>query len=86
MELTEETYSQVLETIRSHGAPLAYYHPQFIVNQVLATCKFQGKAPAFDRDNVADAMLNLFVNDPRPAPNEDVSRSMNLSGAMRKTA
>jgi energy-coupling factor transporter ATP-binding protein EcfA2 len=86
MELTEETYNQVLETIRGHGAPLAYYHPQFIVNQVLATCKFQGKPPEFNRDNVDDAMLNLFVNDPRPAANADVSRSMNLSGAMRKTA
>jgi energy-coupling factor transporter ATP-binding protein EcfA2 len=86
LDLTEEVYNQVLETIRGHGAALAYFHPQFIVSQVLATCKFQGVKPEFTRDNINDAMLNLFVHDTRSEADTQMARSMNLSGAMRKTA
>jgi hypothetical protein len=62
LELTEDIYQQVLDTIRENEAPLAYFQPKFIVNQVLASCKFQNMAPQFTQENVEDAMLNLFVN------------------------
>jgi energy-coupling factor transporter ATP-binding protein EcfA2 len=61
LELTEATFNQVLEVIRENNAPLAYYQPKFIVDQVLASCKFEGIKPQFTEDNVVDALTNLFV-------------------------
>jgi hypothetical protein len=40
---------------------LAYFQPNFIVDQVLASCKFEDMESQFTKDNVEDAMLNLFV-------------------------
>jgi hypothetical protein len=61
LELTEATFNQVIEVIRENKAPLAYYQPKFIVDQVLASCKFEGIKPQFTEDNVVDALTNLFV-------------------------
>ena len=61
LELSEATFAQVLEAIKSSNAPLAYFQPKFIVEQVLASCKFEGIRPHFTTDNVADALANLFV-------------------------
>ena len=64
LELTDDIYQQVVDEVRAHDAPLAYYHPVFIVGQVLASCKFAGIPPQFTKDNVHDAMLNLFISEP----------------------
>jgi hypothetical protein len=40
---------------------LAYFQPKFIVEQVLASCKFEGIKPQFNNDNVSDALANLFI-------------------------
>jgi hypothetical protein len=61
LELTDENYDQVLAGIRANDAPLAYYQPKFIVDQVLASCKFEGMKPRFTKDNIDDALANLFV-------------------------
>ena len=61
LELTDITFAQVLQAIRSNNAPLAYFQPKFIVEQVLASCKFEGIKPHFTNDNVLDALANLFV-------------------------
>ena len=61
IELSEEIYQQVLDDIRANDEPLAYFHPQFIVSQVLSSCKFEGITPQFTPEIVHDAMLNLFV-------------------------
>jgi hypothetical protein len=61
LNLTEEVYGQVLAGIRAAEAPLAYFQPKFIVEQVLASCKFEGTPPQFTKENVEDALLNLFV-------------------------
>ena len=61
LELTDFTYAQVLQTIKLNNAPLAYFQPKFIVEQVLASCKFEGVKPQFTADNVQDALANLFV-------------------------
>ena len=50
-----------MEEIRANEAPLAYFQPKFIVDQVLATCKFEGVPPQFTKENVEDAMTNLYV-------------------------
>jgi predicted ATPase with chaperone activity len=61
LTLTQEVYTRVIEGVRKHNAPLAYFQPKFIVEQVLASCKFEGKSPQFTNDNVDDALANLFV-------------------------
>jgi hypothetical protein len=59
--LTKEIFMQVLNGIRENEAPLAYFQPKFIVEQVLASCKFEGIEPKFTRENIDDALANLFV-------------------------
>jgi predicted ATPase with chaperone activity len=59
--LTQEIYKQVITLIKSNQAPLAYFQPKFIVEQVLASCKFEGIKPQFTPENVDDALANLFV-------------------------
>jgi predicted ATPase with chaperone activity len=61
LELTDAIYEQVLERIRESEAPLAYFQPKFIIEQVLASCKFEGIRPQFNRENVEDALCNLFI-------------------------
>jgi energy-coupling factor transporter ATP-binding protein EcfA2 len=59
--LTEDIYKRVLEGIKTHEAPMAYFQPKFIVEQVLASCKFEGIKPQFTPENVDDALANLFI-------------------------
>jgi hypothetical protein len=40
---------------------VAYFQPKFIVEQVLASCKFEGITPQFTPENVDDALANLSV-------------------------
>lgn len=61
LELTEDVFMQVLNGVRENDAPLAYFQPKFIVEQVLASCKFEGIEPQFTKENVDDALANLFV-------------------------
>ena len=61
LELTQEVFEQVIDGIKNNDAPLAYFQPKFIVEQVLASCKFQGISPRFTVENVDDALANLFV-------------------------
>ncbi|MEL7047560.1 MAG: ATPase [Pseudomonadota bacterium] len=64
LELTDAIYMQALDGIRKNEAPLAYFQPKFIVEQVLASCKFEGITPQFTKDNVDDALANLFIQEP----------------------
>ncbi len=61
LTLTDEIYKQVVDGVRANKAPLAYFQPKFIVEQVLASCKFAGERPQFTAENTADALSNLFV-------------------------
>ena len=64
LDLAYDTYKQVLEGIKEANAPLAYFQPKFIIEQVLASCKFEGIKPQFTKDNVNDALDNLFIKKP----------------------
>ncbi|HUH63304.1 MAG TPA: hypothetical protein VLZ50_09920, partial [Terracidiphilus sp.] len=44
------------------GADLAAYQPRFIVDQVVATCKFLGQLPHFDPRFIDYALDNLQVS------------------------
>ena len=64
LELTDDIYNQVLDRIREYEAPLAYFQPKFVIEQVLASCKFEGTKPQFITENVEDALCNLFIKKP----------------------
>lgn len=64
LTLTDEIFSQVIDGLRAHEAPRAYFQPKFIIDQVLAACKFLGIRPQFTPQIVADALDNLFVKQP----------------------
>ncbi len=68
LHLTEDVFFQVLDGIRTNGAPLAYFQPKFIVEQVLASCKFECIEPQFTRDNIDDALANLFATKASDTP------------------
>ncbi len=59
--LGDEIFNRVVKGIRGNDAPLAYFQPKFIIEQVLASCKFENTAPKFTNDNIDDALANLFV-------------------------
>ncbi|HEU4826618.1 MAG TPA: hypothetical protein VFS85_09080 [Dongiaceae bacterium] len=61
LELPESIYQQVIDGIRAAEAPLAYFQPKFIVEQVLASCKFEDIKPQFTPQNTEDALSNLFI-------------------------
>jgi hypothetical protein len=61
LDLPDNVCERILAGIRDNSAPLAYYQPKFIIDQVLASCKFEGTKPQFTNDNVDDALANLFV-------------------------
>lgn len=61
LELTDEVYDQVMAEIKANDSPLAYFQPKFIVEQVLASCKFEGVEPHFTQDFIEDALANLYV-------------------------
>ena len=61
LNLSDDIYKQVLEGIKDNEVPLAYFQPKFIVDQVLASCKFEGIKAQFTTENVDDALANLFI-------------------------
>jgi energy-coupling factor transporter ATP-binding protein EcfA2 len=42
-----------------NGGIYANYHPKFIVDQVIASCKFQGIAPVINKETILGALKNL---------------------------
>ncbi len=40
------------------------FQPKFIIEQAMASCKFENTEPHFTAKNVEDALLNLFVKAP----------------------
>ena len=64
LALTDDIYNQVLDRVRESEAPLAYFQPKFVIEQVLASCKFEGTKPQFITENVEDALCNLFIKKP----------------------
>lgn len=52
----------VIEELQvASGQPLACYQPKFIVEQVVASCKFAGEEPVLTRELVAEALTNLYT-------------------------
>jgi hypothetical protein len=54
----------VKQVTQEKGLEPAAYHPRFIVDQVVATCRFVGQAPHFDPRFIEYAVNNLRVKRP----------------------
>lgn len=62
MELTAEIFDHVVQQLTEVvKKPLACYQPKFIVDQVLAACKYEGIEPILTPAFIADALSNLYV-------------------------
>jgi hypothetical protein len=62
LTLTEAIFDEIVFKIRKgKGLELAAYQPRFIVDQVVATCRFMGVAPHFEPRFIDYALNNLRV-------------------------
>jgi hypothetical protein len=62
IEMSEEIFELIVRKITvEKQLELAAYHPRFIVDQVVATCRFMRKAPHFDPRFIDYAIDNLRV-------------------------
>ena len=65
LEVPPGTVETVIEMItQTKKMELAAYHPRFIVDQVLATCRFMKQPPHFEPRFIAYAVDNLRVRRP----------------------
>ena len=65
MTMTEEAFALIVHMVtKEKGMEPAAYHPRFIVDQVVATCKFMGQSPHFDPRFIEYAINNLRVKRP----------------------
>ena len=63
LKLTDDAFASITQTITSRkGLNLAAYHPKFIVDQVVAACRFTGQPPSFDTRFIEYAVKNLRVH------------------------
>jgi len=62
IELTEDIFNYVVkELTETVKKPLACYQPKFIIDQVVAACKYEGTQPALTQGYVDDAISNLYA-------------------------
>jgi hypothetical protein len=72
MALSEDVFNAIIWRLKAEkGLGLASYQPKFLVDQVVATCRFMKVAPHFEPRFIDYALNNLKVrrNSP-PAPTE----------------
>ena len=66
LDLADEIVDYVIEELQvKHDFELACYQAKFIVEQVIAACKYAGLPPNFNRQLVSDALENLYTKDTR---------------------
>jgi hypothetical protein len=66
--LPDDTFDSIVRMIiEEKGLELAAYHPRFIIDQVVATCRFMGQPPHFDPRFIEYAINNLRVKQTKSA-------------------
>ena len=64
LEMTEEYLDIVIDELQvKNSFDLAAYQPKFIIDQVIAACKFKGETPHFSDELIRDALKNLYTSD-----------------------
>jgi hypothetical protein len=62
VEMSDEIFDKIVHTVTvDKGLELAAYHPRFIVDQVIATCRFMREPPHFEPRFIDYAIDNLRV-------------------------
>jgi SpoVK/Ycf46/Vps4 family AAA+-type ATPase len=62
LTLPDEIFESIVDRMRGkRGVELAAYQPRFIVDQVVATCRFMGQKPHFEPRFIDYAIDNLRV-------------------------
>lgn len=66
LSVTDEAVAfTIAEMAHRRGMPLAGFQPGFIVNQVLASCRFEGTPPRVDEEKILAAVDNLDTRESR---------------------
>ena len=66
--LPDDTFNSIVHMIiEEKGLELAAYHPRFIIDQVVATCRFMGQPPHFEARFIEYAIDNLRVKQTKSA-------------------
>jgi len=67
IELTDEVFGAIAyKLMKERGMELASFQPRFIVDQVVATCRFMGQSPHFEPRFIDYALNNLKVHRSSP--------------------
>ena len=71
LELPDDVFEYVVHQLSvKNSFHLAYYQPKFIIDQVLAECKYKNIPPKFTKKRINAALQNLYVHiemdDPGP--------------------
>jgi hypothetical protein len=62
LTLSDEAFDIIVQMITvEKGLELAAYHPRFVVDQVVSTCRFMGQSPHFEPRFIEYAINNLRV-------------------------
>jgi hypothetical protein len=68
LQISDEAFDIIVHKLtREKGLLLAAYQPRFIIDQVVATCKFMGQPPHFEPRFIDYALNNLRVHRQPPA-------------------
>lgn len=68
MALGDDVFAAIVYKLKEKGLDFAAYQPRFIVDQVVATCRFLDEAPHFEPRFIAYAMDNLRVKQHSAGP------------------
>jgi hypothetical protein len=72
VEVPDDVFDYIVETLSGNNFELAYYQPRFICNQALEACKCFGFEPRLTKAMAAEALTNLYFDLPEPAePDEE---------------
>ena len=64
MVVTDDMIAYVITALTVRNSfPLAAYQPWFLLDQVLASCKYEGSAPVVTREKLDFAIANLYTKD-----------------------
>jgi hypothetical protein len=76
LTLPHELFNLIVYRVtKDKGLGLAAYQPKFIVDQVVATCRFMGQTPHFEPRFIEYAIDNLRVRRPLTEPASTISQS-----------
>ena len=87
LTLTDEIFEKVVHTLcNEKGAGLHAYQPRFIVDQVVASCRFMGQPPYLEPRYVTYALDNLYVRRQNAGQNKTAAKSPSKTAAKAPAA